>query len=320
MESKKILVTGGAGFIGSNMIQRLLDLGNSVVAYDNLSSGNKAFIKNAFRYQNFRFVEGDILNKQLLEELFSDVKFDLVIHLAANADIVKGMKSPWLDINIGIIGTLNILDVMEKHGVKNIIFSSTSAVYGNASELPTSEDYTDRGKALPVSSYAASKLAAENLIRSYSERAGLGYLIYRFANVVGNNYSHGILIQMVDKLSKSKESLEVIGRGMQKRAYMLVDDLIDAILHTYDKGLRDEVFNVSTDELLSVDQIVRRITDKVSENCVIRYTMDTSPLLGDVVETYISNQKLKNTGFSYKHESHQAVDITIDHLVERFKL
>ncbi len=319
MKEKNILVTGGAGFIGSNAVDTLIELGNTVVVYDNLSSGRFSFIEHLTNSKNFKFVKGNLNDTELLNKTFKENDLDLVVHLAANANIVEGMKNPLIDLNNGILATHSVLESTRKHDVKDIIFSSTSAVYGNAKIVPTPEDYTERSDIMPVSTYAAAKLASESMIKRYSDEFGLDYMIYRFANVVGRNYSHGILLQMVEKLAKDNAVLEVIGHGRQKRAYVLVNDLINAVIHTYDKRTGSDIFNISTDELLSVDQVVRRIINRVSKDCIIKYTMDTSALLGDVNETHISNEKLKMSGFVCRYDSAAAVDITVEHLVERSK-
>ncbi|MEM4089042.1 MAG: NAD-dependent epimerase/dehydratase family protein, partial [Candidatus Micrarchaeaceae archaeon] len=177
-------MTGGAGFIGSNMVEALLKLGANVVAYDNLSSGRYEFLKEFEKYKGFKFIEGDLLNLDKLSVSMKRSNADAVVHLAANPDIRLGIKYTNLDLRQGTIATYNVLEAARKSDVRDILFSSSSVVYGRASIKPTPENY---GPLLPISLYGAAKLASEGLITSFSNLFGMRYYIYRFANVVGKN-------------------------------------------------------------------------------------------------------------------------------------
>ncbi|MGC8628597.1 MAG: SDR family NAD(P)-dependent oxidoreductase [Candidatus Micrarchaeia archaeon] len=311
---RKVLVTGGAGFVGSNVCERLLQEGAEVVAYDNLSSGSMKNVEALSSNKGFKFVKGDVLDFQLLDNTIKENGIDTVVHLAANPDIRKGLAQTDLDLNQGPVATRNVLEAMRKNDVETIMFSSSSAVYGIASVKPTPENY---GPLRPISLYGASKLASEGLITAFSHVFGMHYYIFRFANVVGKGYSHGVIFDFVNKLRKNSKELEVLGNGKQKKSYTDVDDIVSAMLYVYSKNLSDEIFNIANDDRLTVSEIASIVAAKMNLSPNIKYTGTEEGWPGDIADTWLSNEKLKKAGFACKLNSGQAVGKTIDLLLAK---
>lgn len=305
LKGKTFLVTGGAGFIGSNMCETLVEKGATVVAYDNLSSGRYQFIKGLEAKDNFKFIKADVLNPVAITAAIKTEKVDVVIHLAANADVRKGFAETDLDLKQGVLATYNVLEAMRKTGVKDILFSSSSAVYGNAEERPTPESY---GPLLPVSFYGSSKLASEGLITAFSNLYGFRYYIYRFANIAGKNGTHGVIPDFIKKLKQTPERLDVLGDGQQKKSYVGVTECIDAILHVYHKSTSAaNLYNIASDDQISVKEIAELVRDSVSPSAKISFTKSREGWPGDIADSYLENAKLKELGFSPKLTSKETV-------------
>ncbi|MEM4122030.1 MAG: NAD-dependent epimerase/dehydratase family protein [Candidatus Micrarchaeaceae archaeon] len=303
-------MTGGAGFIGSNMVEALLKLGAEVIVYDNLSSGRYEFLKEFEKYKGFKFIEGDLLNLDKLSISMKRSNADAVVHLAANPDIRLGIKYTNLDLRQGTIATYNVLEAARKSDVRDILFSSSSVVYGRASIKPTPENY---GPLLPISLYGAAKLASEGLITSFSNLFGMRYYIYRFANVVGKNGTHGVIIDFVNKLRRNKSMLEVLGDGRQRKSYVDVGDCVNAMLHVYEKSNEKEnVYNIASDDRITVREIAEIVAGRVAKGATIVYTGTKEGWPGDVTDTFLSNKKLKSLGFRLKMNSKQAVQNALE--------
>lgn len=200
LAGKTVFVTGGAGFVGSNMCELLVHAGAKVIVYDNLGSGRYELVKPLAGRKNFLFHKADLLDRERLSKAMGGSEIDLVIHLAANPDVALGTKQTSLDLEQGTIATYNVLEEARRNDIHDIMFSSSSVVYGIADVLPTPEEY---GPLLPISLYGASKLASEALITSFSHLYGMDYYIYRFANVIGRNATHGVVIDFLRKLRKN---------------------------------------------------------------------------------------------------------------------
>ena len=203
------IVTGCAGFIGSNLVNRLLTLGYSILGIDNFSTGQQEFLKNALKNPAFKLVEGDLLNLSALIQAFNGG--DMVFHLAANADVRFGTTYPEKDLQQNTIATFNVLEAMRANGIKKIVFSSTGSIYGESSVIPTPEEAP-----FPVqtSLYGASKLACEGLIEAYCEGFGFKGWIFRFVSILGERYSHGHVLDFYKKLLVDPRNLEVLGNGL----------------------------------------------------------------------------------------------------------
>ncbi len=310
LNGKHILVTGGAGFVGSNMCSTLLENNAYVTVYDNLSYGSYDLIKKFEQNPNFNFVKEDLLDINALEKALKENSIDTIVHLAANPDIRKGHITTDLDLKQGTIATYNVMEAARNSSVKNILFASSSVVYGKAKQLPTPEEY---GPLKPISLYGASKLASEALITSFSHLFGINYYIYRFANVVGKNQTHGVIIDFIKKLKANKEELEVLGNGLQKKAYIEVQDCIDGMLFAFEKSNEKEnIFNISTDGQTSVAEIADAVIKKVAPNAKIKYTGTEEGWPGDVTNAFLSAERLKALGWKAKMNSMQAVEHAVE--------
>ncbi|MCL5007698.1 MAG: NAD-dependent epimerase/dehydratase family protein [Candidatus Marsarchaeota archaeon] len=309
LSNKSVLITGGAGFIGSNAVDKLLDSGNKVIVYDNLSGGRYDLIAKHDTNPNFKFVRGDLLDIETLKGALKSEEVDTVFHMAANPEVNLGRSNTRVDLEQGTIATHNLLEAMRICDVNDILFTSSSAVYGLADVKPTPETY---GNLKPISMYGASKLASEGLITSFSYLFDMNHYIFRFANVVGRNPTHGIVKLMIDKLRDNRDELYVLGTGIQNKSYVDVDDIVDSMLFVYDKGRHNDTFNISTDDRVTVDYIVRRIVDKAAKGCKIRYSGSHEELKGDIADTHIFNEKIKSLGFKFRYTSREAIDRAID--------
>ncbi len=240
-QARHALVTGGAGFIGSNLCRGLLTRGWRVTAVDNFHLGRPEFIKPMRKHPGFRFVEADLLNAARIRKIVKGC--DVVFHMAANSDISRGARETNLDLSLGTLTTCNVLEAMRLGGVRDIVFASSSAVYGLARVKPTPEDY---GPLQPISLYGASKLAAEGFITAFGHNFGLRAWIFRFANIVGPNATHGALFDFIRRLRKDPRALRVLGDGRQAKPYLHVSECVQGMIHGYEHA-REEVnyFNLA---------------------------------------------------------------------------
>lgn len=317
-DENRFFISGGAGFIGSNMVSSLIASGADVTVYDNLSSGKYEFIKAFEKNKRFKFIKGDLLDMDKVTESIADTNPDTIIHLAANADVRIGMKVTDLDLKQGTIATYNILEAARRADVKDILFSSSSVIYGMASVKPTPEDY---GPLKPISLYGASKLACEGLVTSFGHLFGMRYFIYRFVNVVGVNGTHGVILDFIRKLEQDNKNLEVFGNGKQKKSYMEVGDCVAAMLLIYEKSRESEnIFNVCNDDQITVGEIANFVVNRISPKAKIKYTGTGQGWPGDVTDAYLSNQKMKDFGVHLKYpKSKEVVENTIDILIKQGK-
>ena len=220
----KILVTGGAGFIGSHLADRLVGDGGDVTVYDDLSSGKVSHIQHHIGKSYFKFVQADLADTKTLNLAMKG--HDAVFHLAANPDAREGIKNPALDLKIGTIATFNVLEAMRKTGVKKIVFSSSGTVTGDTPAMPVTEEF---GPLLPISLYGASKLAGEGLMSAYCHVFEMQTYIFRFANIIGPRATHGVIYDFIKKLRKNPQELEILGDGSQAKPYLLVEDCLEGI-------------------------------------------------------------------------------------------
>ncbi len=228
----RILVTGGAGFIGSHLCDRLLQRGDQVWCVDNFHLGRKRNIAHLEGSPRFTFLKMDVLNRPALNSLFSQAGFDAVFHMAANSDIAAGNADAELDLNLNQLTTLAVLDAMRRHGTKRFFFASTSAIFGEVNQV-LREDF---GPLQPISFYGASKLGAEAYISVYAYTLGLRAVVLRFPNVVGERATHGVIYDFLRKLEADVHRLEVLGDGRQSKPYLYVGDLVDAIIVAWNRA------------------------------------------------------------------------------------
>lgn len=294
---KKVFVTGAAGFIGSNLVDRLLNDGYEVVGFDNLSTGKLNFLENALEYATFTFITGDNLNLEDLTE--SMIGCDIVFHLAANADVRFGLDHPSKDLNQNTIATFNVLEAMRRNGIRRIVFSSTGSVYGESNVIPTPEDVSFP---IQTSLYGASKVAGECLIQAYCEGYGFESYIFRFVSILGERYTHGHVFDFYKQLIDHPDYLNVLGDGTQKKSYLYVQDCIDAIIHALKLDTKNKVniYNLGTNEYVEVNDSVRFITKHLGLNPKINYSGGNKGWVGDNPLIFLDTKKIRNTGWNSK--------------------
>lgn len=312
----RALVTGGAGFIGSHLVDELIKLGHHVVVFDNLSSGKMEFLPDP-KSDNFDFIEGDLTN---LEEVKSAMKnIDSVFHLAANPDIRLGTKITDTDLKQGTIATYNVLESMRLNEVNKIVFASSSVVYGENAPLPTPETF---GPCLPISLYGASKLASEGLITSWVGTFGLQAWIFRFANIIGDRGTHGVIFDFIHKLKNDPSRLEVLGNGRQEKSYMDVNDCVAAILHIFQTENESiNLFNLGSHDTCSVTRIAEIVIEKTGyHDAVIAYTGGDRGWAGDIPRAMLSIDKMLSTGYDVSYNSEGSVGHTAEVLIKEIGL
>ncbi|MGH9194940.1 MAG: NAD-dependent epimerase/dehydratase family protein [Acidimicrobiia bacterium] len=308
----RCFVTGGAGFIGSHLVDRLLDEGADVTVYDNLSSGRHARIEHNLGRKGFRFVQADLLDLDGLTRALSG--HDSVWHLGANTDIPGGSKDVELDIRNCTLATHNVLKAMQVRGTQRLVFASTSAIYGDPSVFPAPED---AGPLHPISLYGAAKLACEALISAYCHLFGLQAWMFRFANVVGARMGHGVIYDFIQKFKRDPTELEIWGDGQQQKPYFLVEDCIEGIFCAYlNTNEWCNVFNLGSTTLTKVDRIAETISDEMNLSEVrIRYTGGRRGFPGDVPELLLDVSKMNRLGWQASCTSDEAVRIATRRLL-----
>lgn len=313
----KIAVTGGAGFIGSHLVDRLIDQGHDVVVIDNLSGGSKDFLSGHFSLRKmgrFRFCQVDLRDTQKLVRAL-DPEIDLIYHLAANADISLGVENPSLDFNHSILATFSLLQAMRHHRIKKMVYTSGSGVYGDRGAHYSSETF---GPLQPVSMYGAGKLGAEGLISAFSHLYEMNAWILRPANIIGPRSTHGVVFDFIKRLKKDPTELRILGNGMQSKAYLYIDDVIDA-LFLIQKKSKDRVnfFNISSSSFINVNQIAKIVIQQMKLGQVrFRRGKEKTGWKGDVAIVRISNLKIEKLGWRSHYTSRQAVQATVQALLQ----
>jgi UDP-glucose 4-epimerase len=306
----KLAVTGCAGFIGSNLVDRLLIDGYEVVGIDNFSTGKKPFLNGALNNKNFRLLNGDLLDKNFLSDAFNGC--NIVFHFSANADVRRGTDFPSKDLEQNTIATFNVLDAMRSSGVKKIVFSSTGSVYGEAEVIPTPENAP-----FPVqtSLYGASKIAGEALISAYCEGFGFQAWIFRFVSILGERYTHGHIFDFYRQLKINPSVLKVLGDGTQKKSYLHVQDCIDAILNALEvTNKKVNIFNLGVDGYCEVNDSIGWICDELGLNPSIEYSGGSRGWIGDNPYIFLDTKKIKNTGWHARSSIEDGVRNTVRYL------
>jgi UDP-glucose 4-epimerase len=307
---RRVLVTGGAGFIGSSLVDRLLADGHHVVAYDNFSTGRRSFLSGAERHPAFRLIEGDTLDLQALTRAADGV--DVVFHLAANADVRFGTDHPKRDLEQNTIATFNVLEAMRANGIRRIAFSSTGSVYGETHVFPTPEDAP-----FPVqtSLYGASKLAGESLIQAYGSGFGIEGCIFRFVSILGERYTHGHVFDFYRSLRSDPARLRVLGNGKQRKSYLYIQDCIDAMLLAM-RTRRGEVqiYNLGTDEYCEVNDSIGWITQRLGVSPVLEYTGGERGWIGDNPFIFLDCSKIRALGWQPRLTIREGIVRTLEFL------
>ena len=306
----KAFITGGAGFIGSNLVDRLLARGDDVVAYDNLSTGRREFLRGALANPRFALVEGDVLDGGAMSAAMRGAEF--VFHLAANADVRFGTEHPERDLQQNTIATFRVLEAMRENGVKRIAFSSTGSIYGEPTVFPTPEDAP-----FPVqtSLYGASKLACEGMISAYCEGFGFSAWIFRFVSILGERYTHGHVFDFYKRLRDDPSTLHVLGNGKQRKSYLYVHDCIDAIFLAASKGEgKATVLNLGTDEYTTVNDSIGWITGALGVTPKLTYAGGDRGWIGDSPFIFLDCGRMRRLGWAPKLSIQQGILRTLEYL------
>jgi UDP-glucose 4-epimerase len=306
----RVLVTGAAGFIGSNMVDRLLVAGHSVLGFDNMSTGQRRFLEGALRHPQFSFEQADLLDRKSLAQAMKGA--ELVVHFAANADVRFGTENPRKDLDQNTIATWNVLEAMREQGCNRIVFSSTGSVYGEPEIFPTPETCP-----FPVqtSLYGASKLAAEGLIQAYCEGFGMQGYIFRFVSILGERYSHGHVFDFWRQLSEHPDNLHVLGNGRQRKSYLYVQDCMDAILAAIDRADgKVNIFNLGTDEYCEVNDSIGWICEYLGLHPKLTYAGGERGWVGDSPFILLDCSRIRALGWRPRLTIREAVLATIKYV------
>lgn len=308
----KILVAGGAGFIGSHLMDRLLEQGHDVVCIDNLSLGTKDNIAHLLKEDSFRFYEEDLSDLEKTDEIMRKEKIEYVFQLAANSDIQASAQNPSVEYRNTYSTTYSLLEGMRKNQIKKMFFASTSAVYGNKQGQILDEHTPDLR---PVSYYGAAKLGSEALLNAYSYMNDMSVLVFRFPNVVGPRLTHGVIFDFIRKLKKNPNELEILGDGRQTKPYIYVFDLVDAIVQFMgDVKTGVILYNIGVETATSVKQIADIVCEEMAlKNVAYRYTGGSGGWKGDVPKFRYCLDLVHAAGWNAKYTSDEAVRMTVRH-------
>jgi UDP-glucose 4-epimerase len=312
----RVLVTGAGGFIGSNMADRLLSAGHRVVGYDNMSTGQWHFLEGAKEHAHFTLHEADLLDRESLSRAMKGA--EMVVHLAANADVRFGTEHPRKDLDQNTIATWNVLEAMREQGCRRIVFSSTGSVYGEPEIFPTPETCPFP---IQTSLYGASKVAAEGLIQAYCEGFGMQGYIFRFVSILGERYSHGHVFDFYQQLTQHPERLHVLGNGHQRKSYLYVQDCIDAILTAIDRADgKLNIFNLGTDEYCEVNDSIGWICEHLGLHPQLSYSGGERGWVGDSPFILLDCSRIRALGWRPRLSIKEAVLATIKYVSQGKKV
>jgi len=310
---EKVLVTGGAGFIGSHLVDALMTQGSKVCVFDNLTSGTLQNIKQWLNNPNLTFIKGDLLNPADLKKL-TNSHYDLVFHLAANPEVRVGSTNPNIHFQQNLTATHNLLENLRKtRTTSTLIFTSTSTVYGEPAKIPTPENYSPLS---PISIYGATKLASEALISAYVHTYNFEAVIYRLANIVGSRNKHGVTHDFIQKLRENSRELEILGDGTQTKSYLYITDCIEAMLLGLEEAKNQvKIYNVGSEDQINVKTIAQIIIEEMKlKNVKLTYTGGVDGgrgWKGDVKNMLLDINKIKSLGWKPKLNSRQAIRTTV---------
>jgi len=288
IRGKKVLVTGGAGFIGSHLVERLVKMNSEVVVIDNLQAGKEENLKQV--WDKIEFIKGDIRDKDLVEKIVKDV--NIIFHIAANASVPNSVKNPRHDFETNALGTFSLLEAAVNSNVKKIIYASSAAVYGVPIYIPIDEEHPLN----PVSPYGASKLSAEKIGFAFKETYGIQFTAIRIFNTWGPRQPRYVLYDFIKKLKQNPSKLEVLGDGSQIRDYCYIDDMVDAFILVAEKGTG--VYNAAGGEPVSIKELAELVVSKIAPKAKIvyggeRWKGDIDTLIADI-------SRLRELGFKSK--------------------
>jgi UDP-glucose 4-epimerase len=300
----RVFVTGGAGFVGSNLAERLLADGHGITVFDNLNAGSLDLLRGCQGRPGFQFIQADLLDLDAVAKAMPG--HDAVFHLAANSDIEKGRRQTDTDFRLGTIATFNVLEAMRRASVRQLVFSSSSVVYGEPKLIPTPEDY---GPLLPISLYGASKLACEGLVSAFGHNYTIQSWIFRFANICGRHGTHGAIVDFIRKLQANPQRLEVLGDGKQAKPNLHVSECVDGMVYGWQHAKENlNYFNLGCEGATSAREIAEFVIEAVGlKNVKVEYTGGERGWPGDVPQVRLDCTKMEKLGWKARLSSTQAM-------------
>ena len=309
---KKVVITGAAGFIGSNLVDDLLARGLNVLGLDNFSTGNVKFLESAKEHPNFNIISCDLLDQSSVEKYLDGS--DCVFHFAANADVRFGTEHPSKDLEQNTIATFNVLEAMRKNSIQNIVFASTGAMYGEAQIIPTPEDGP---MPIQTSLYGASKLACEAMIEAYCEGFNFKSWIFRFVSILGQRYTHGHVYDFCKQLKEDPSHLYILGDGNQKKSYLHIDDCIDAIwVGINNSNDKINIFNLGAKDFCQISDSAQWIIERLKLSPKITYSGGERGWVGDNPFIFLETNKISSFGWEPINTIRESVEKTVDFLLE----
>ena len=308
----KYFITGGAGFIGSHLVDRLMAEGNQVTVYDNLVSGQRKWIEHHIGKSDFQFIQADLLDFETLKKSMKG--HDIVWHLGANTDIPTGNKVTDLDLNNCTVATRNVLEAMKQNGMDKMLFASSACVYGDAPPVALAETF---GPLLPINLYGAGKLASEGLISAYCHLFGIKAWLFRFGNVVGARMGHGVIYDFIQKLKNNPDELEILGDGNQEKNFFLVEDCIEGMFCAFQNSQTQyDIYNLGASTFTQVTRIGQIVAEEMGlKDVAFRYTGGKRGWPGDAPVVHFNVQKMKELGWQESRSSDEAVRIAARRLL-----
>lgn len=302
----RAIVTGGAGFIGSHVVDVLLEEGFKVTAVDSFATGYPMNLAHLKTDERFRFIRSDLRTAKNLDSIVSGS--DVVFHMAAHADVRKSLVNRRADLDNNVIGTLNLLEAMMKCGTTDLVFASSSAVYGEATQIPTPEDYYPSETSL----YGASKLACEAFAQAYTQLFPLRFWSFRFANVIGPRCRRGVIWDFVRKLGIDASRLEILGNGKQSKEYLHVQDCVDGMMIAFSKSKRtSNIFNLGHEKQTTVDRVADLVISQLGLSNVKKiHTGGAKGWVGDIPLVALSIDRIKSLGWRPRMSSDDAIRVT----------
>lgn len=310
-----ILITGGAGFIGAHLCRQLLKQGNRIVCVDNFALGSRNNVEDILKNPYFSLIEGDASQIDFLDSIMAQNETEMVFHMAANSDIQKSAISPEIDFVNTFSTTYSVLEAMRRNKIKKLFFASTSAVYGEKTGCMLSENTGDLS---PISYYGGAKFASEAFISSYSYMNDFDVTIFRFPNVIGPGLTHGVIFDFIRKLKHDSTRLEILGDGTQRKPYLYVMDLVDAIQKVSLSGEKGvHIYNIGVEDATTVKEIADMVCKKMGCNGVqYLYTGGNRGWKGDVPQFQYDLTKIHKWGWYPQYTSHEAVEKTLDSVLQ----
>lgn len=304
VKNKKILVFGGAGFIGSHLTERLVDMGASVTVFDNLQTGRTANLSKVWEHPAFRFIQAEVRDRRKVEEIVPG--HEIIFHFCDDSDIRSAAAHPDTYVEQNILGLFYVLEAMRKNDIRVILFPSSTTVFGELANPPASEAH---GPMRPLNLYGGAKLAAEGLISAWAHTYDFRALVFRFVGIIGGRMDHGVVHDFVRKLQKDPTQLEILGDGSQQRSFVLVDDCVEAMLFALARSAKNyQLVHIGNRDQISINETARAILEVMNlKNVKLNYTGGKVGWKGDVTSNFIATETLTTWGWKPPRSSREAV-------------